>query len=60
MGRCRELNYHHLVAKIFAVNETSIKYNERLGYTIVGQQKEIGWKDGQWTDVVIMQYLFRD
>lgn len=60
LERCRELKYHHLVAKIFAVNEASIRYNEKLGYTIVGRQKEIGWKDGKWTDVVIMQYLFRD
>ena len=54
---CREMNYHHLVAKIFATNERSIRYNEKLGYTIVGRQKEIGFKNGQWQDMVIMQYL---
>lgn len=54
---CRQLGYHHIVAKIWANNVASIEYNKRLGYTIVGTQQEIGWKNGQWVDVVIMQYL---
>lgn len=57
--RCKTLDYHHLVAKIFAINESSIQYNLKLGYEIVGRQKQIGFKDGQWTDVVIMQYIIK-
>lgn len=53
----RSLEYHHLVAKIFAINTGSIQYNLKLGYTIVGTQKEVGWKDGQWMDIVIMQLI---
>lgn len=56
---CRALDYHHLVAKIFASNIGSIEYNRKFGYEIVGRQKEIGFKDGQWTDVIIMQYLIQ-
>lgn len=55
--QCRALDYHHLVAKIFATNDTSIEYNRKLGYTIVGRQKEIGFKNGHWQDVVIMQLV---
>lgn len=58
--RCKGLHYHHLVAKIFAVNTASIAYNEQLGYEIVGRQKEIGFKNGQWTDIVIMQLILTD
>lgn len=54
---CKKWEYHHLVAKIFAVNTGSIIYNEKLGYEIVGRQKQIGFKDGKWTDVVIMQLI---
>jgi L-amino acid N-acyltransferase YncA len=54
---CREWNYHHLVAKIFASNEGSIVYNQKLGYEIVGRQREIGFKKGQWVDIVIMQLI---
>lgn len=55
--RCRELGYHHLVAKILAVNVASIEYNKRLGYEVVGVQREIGFKNGAWCDVVIMQLV---
>lgn len=55
--QCKSLNYRHLVAKIFATNTASIEYNLRLGYAIVGRQKSIGFKNGKWMDIVIMQYL---
>ena len=58
LDQCREWNYHHLVAKIWANNTASIEYNLRLGYEIVGRQREIGLYDGEWIDVVIMQYIF--
>lgn len=54
---CRQWKYHHLVAKIFASNEGSILYNQKLGYEIVGRQRAIGFKKGQWVDIVIMQLL---
>ena len=59
MQICKELGYRHLVAKILGGNAVSIAYNQKLGYTIVGTQKEVGFRDGQWQDVVIMQYLFK-
>ncbi|MCB1187754.1 N-acetyltransferase [bacterium] len=58
--KCRELGYHHLVAKIFANNEASIRYNMRLGYELVGIQREIGWLDGHWQDVAILQLVLGD
>lgn len=55
--RCRELGYHHLVAKIFSSNQVSINYNLKLGYEIVGEQKEVGYKKGRWVNVTILQLL---
>ena len=55
--KCRELGYHHLVAKIFSSNTTSIEYNKKLGYELVGKQREIGYADGQWQDVTILQLI---
>ncbi len=54
---CKRMNYRHLVAKIFATNIPSINYNKKLGYEIVGFQKEIGFKNGKWVDIAIMQYI---
>ncbi len=58
--KCREMGYHHMVAKIFADNTASIAYNEKLGYEIVGRQREIGFKNGRWQDIVIMQLILDD
>jgi phosphinothricin acetyltransferase len=57
IDKCKELGYHHLVAKIYANNKASIEYNRQLGYEIVGTQKEIGYINGQWQDVTIMQLI---
>ena len=57
LEECKRLGYHHVHAKIIATNEISIAYNLKLGYTIVGTQNEVGFKDGHWVDVVIMQKL---
>jgi len=58
--RCRTLNYHHLLARIFATNDVSITYNQKLGYRIIGRQKEVGYVNGEWKDVVIMELLLKD
>ncbi|MFK7969351.1 MAG: N-acetyltransferase family protein [Bacteroidia bacterium] len=55
--QCKSFGYKHLVAKIFASNTSSIEYNLSLGYTIVGRQEKIGFRNDQWQDIVIMQYL---
>ncbi|MFT4667739.1 MAG: L-amino acid N-acyltransferase YncA [Polaribacter sp.] len=54
---CRKLEYGHLVAKIFAKNEASIQYNLKLGYTIVGTQDRIGFRNNEWQGVTILQLL---
>lgn len=58
--RCKKYQYHHLVAKIWAQNKASIKYNKKLGYEIVGKQKQIGFVNGKWIDIVIMQLVLND
>lgn len=55
--QCKTFNYRHLVAKIWAKNKVSVDYNIKLGYTIVGTQKNIGFRNEEWLDVVIMQLL---
>ena len=58
--RCKRLGYHHLVAKITAGNLASIEYNKKLGFQMVGTQKEVLYLDGRWQDVVIMQLILPD
>lgn len=54
---CKNLGIKHIVAKIWTSNQSSISFHESLGYTIVGVQNRIGFVNGQWQDVTIMQYL---
>ena len=58
--RCRKLGYHHLVSKILAQNEASVACNQRIGFEIVGRQNEVGFKKGQWHDVIIMQLVLKE
>ena len=58
--RCRTYGYHHLLARIFADNIAAIEYNRQLGYEVVGLQKEMGYKNGQWRDVVVMQRVLHE
>ncbi len=58
--RCRRYGYHHLVARIQASNVASIEYNKKLGYEVVGTQRQIGYAGGRWQDVVILQLVLDD
>lgn len=60
MHKCSSIGYKHLVAKIWADNEVSIGYNLKLGYTMVGIQQKVGYVNGRWIDVAILQYIFED
>ena len=60
MQKAKKMSYRHLTAKIFATNKASIQYNLNLGYRIVGHQKNIGFIDGVWNDITIMEYLFEE
>jgi phosphinothricin acetyltransferase len=55
IDRCRGYNYNHLVAKLWAENERSRALHRKFGYELVGVQREIGYVDGEWRDVAIMQ-----
>ena len=55
-----EFGYHHVVAKILAANSGSIAFHQRFGFEIVGVQKEIGFLQGEWCDVVILQLILSE
>jgi len=57
MQMVAEYGYHHIVAKILATNRGSVQFHQRFGFEVVGVQKEIGYVNGTWHDVVIMQCL---
>lgn len=60
IDEARALGYHHIVAKILGCNEGSIAFHERFGFEVVGRQKEVGYLNGCWHDVVILQLILPD
>lgn len=57
IAHCKSISYHHLVAKIYGSNTRSIRFHELYGYELVGMQREIGFKEGRWEDVALMQCI---
>lgn len=49
---------HAMIAAIDADNEGSIRFHERVGFSLVGRLPEVGHGHGRWLDLVLMQRLF--
>jgi phosphinothricin acetyltransferase len=49
--------FHAVFARIVGDHEASIALHAKCGFELVGREREVGRKFGQWLDVVIMQKL---
>ena len=49
--------YAHLVAKVLAGNDHSIRLHQRFGFQPIGTQQRIGYLRGRWYDVTILQCI---
>ncbi|MEL7085839.1 MAG: N-acetyltransferase family protein [Cyanobacteria bacterium J06597_1] len=52
-----EFSYHHVLVRIMAVNQESIRFHEKFGFEQVGTLREIGYFSDRWHDVTIMQLV---
>jgi L-amino acid N-acyltransferase YncA len=57
LDRARAFEYRHVVAKILTANARSLRFHARHGFELVGVQRSIGFLDGTWHDVSILQRL---
>jgi L-amino acid N-acyltransferase len=55
MPRAAQLGKHVMVAGVDAANAASIRFHERLGFTVAGTLREVGYKFDRWLDLVFMQ-----
>jgi phosphinothricin acetyltransferase len=49
--------FHAVFARIVGGHETSIRLHRACGFEVVGVEREVGRKFGQWLDVVEMQRM---
>ncbi|HUF32236.1 MAG TPA: GNAT family N-acetyltransferase [Acidimicrobiales bacterium] len=49
--------FHAVMARIVGDHEASIALHRRHGFQVVGTEREVGRKFGQWLDVVVLQRL---
>lgn len=54
------LGYHAIVAKIVSDNQASLKLHLKLGFEIVGEEKEVARKFGKWLNVISLELLLQD
>ena len=60
VGRATEHGFHTVMAKIVGGHAASIALHKRVGFEVVGQEREVGRKFGRWLDVVLMQRMLAD
>ena len=49
--------FHSVIARITGENDASIALHAACGFELVGTEREVGRKFGQWLDVVEMQLM---
>ena len=57
LDRARSHGFHSVIARIAGDNPGSIAVHMRHGYELVGVEREVGRKFGQWLDVTELQLL---
>ncbi|MEZ5866014.1 MAG: N-acetyltransferase family protein [Geminicoccaceae bacterium] len=56
IGELEGLGFRQMVAVIGdSANLPSIRLHERLGFTMAGTLRSVGWKHERWLDIVLMQ-----
>ena len=59
VNQARSHGFHVVLAHISG-GEASMRLHEKVGFEVVGRQREVGRKFGRWLDVVVMQLLLTD
>ena len=49
--------FHAIIARIAGGNEPSVRLHKVCGFEVIGVEKQVGRKFGQWLDVVCMERL---
>lgn len=57
LDAARQLEFHVVLSRIWAKNAASLAMCRKCGYEEVGTQREVGQRNGQWDDCVLLQVI---
>jgi phosphinothricin acetyltransferase len=60
IDRARAAGFHSLIGGASAEQTASIRLQESLGFETIAHFKQVGYKFGQWLDVVFLQLMLSD
>jgi phosphinothricin acetyltransferase len=60
VGTATAHGFHAMIARIVGGHDASIALHQKVGFEVVGVEKEVGRKQGRWLDVVVMERLLAD
>ena len=49
--------FHSAIARIVGDHDASIALHAKVGFEVIGREREVGRKFGRWLDVVLMQRM---
>jgi L-amino acid N-acyltransferase YncA len=55
----KKAGHHVIIAGITAGNDISVRLHESFGFTLAGTFREVGFKFGEWQDVLFYQLLLK-
>lgn len=57
LDTARSHGFHTVIARIADSQEASRRLHEKMGFSLVGVEREVGRKFGRWLDVSVMQVI---
>ena len=57
VDRCSERGFHSMIARVVGGHAASVDLHQKVGFEVIGTEREVGRKFGRWLDVVSMQRL---
>lgn len=58
-GHAQAQGLHSLIAGVSAANPGGVAFHARIGFREIARLPEVGFKAGQWLDLVLMQKLLQ-
>jgi len=56
----KALNLHNVFLKVYSFNERAVKSYEKIGFKIIGRNREALLRDKERHDIILMDILYND